>query len=67
MNRIPVMPTDKAKVSAYVEQDLKKKVDRLCEIRNRSISNLVETLLRDEIAKAEESGELEAEAQADSQ
>jgi hypothetical protein len=53
-----LMPTDKAKISAYVPPLLKADVDRLCEVRNRSISNLVETLLREEVAKAKQSGEL---------
>lgn len=52
------MPTDKAKVSAYIATDLKRRFDRLCEARDRSISNMVEIMIRTEVTRAEESGEL---------
>lgn len=50
--------TDKAKVTAYIEADLRAEIDELCRLRNRSISNLVETLLREAIKQAKDSGEL---------
>lgn len=53
-----VVPTNKAKVFAYIEPELKEKLERLAERRNRSISNLLETLIREEIEQAEEKGEL---------
>jgi hypothetical protein len=52
------VPTDKAKVFGYIEPELKKKLERLADRRNRSISNMIETLIREEVEKAEESGEL---------
>jgi hypothetical protein len=52
------LATDKLRITAYVDDKLKVKLDALCAIRNRSISNLVETLLREAVRLAEESGEL---------
>jgi predicted transcriptional regulator len=34
---------------AYIEPELKEDLERLADVRNRSISNLLETLIRDEI------------------
>lgn len=53
--------TDKAKLFAYVEPALKDKIERLAETRLRSVSNLVESVMADEIRKAERSGELPSE------
>lgn len=50
--------TSKAKVFAYVEPELKEKLERLAERRNRSVSNLLETLIREEIEQAEKTKEI---------
>ncbi|WOB41728.1 ribbon-helix-helix protein, CopG family [Thermoleptolyngbya oregonensis NK1-22] len=52
------MATSKAKVMAYIEPELKEDLERLADVRNRSISNLLETLIRDEIERAKSTGEL---------
>ncbi len=53
-----VMSTDKAKLFAYVNSSLKQKIDQLADLRLRSVSNLVESVMAEEIARAERSGEL---------
>ena len=50
--------TNKAKLFAYVSHADKADLERLAEIRLRSLSNLIEAIVRDEIKKAKESGEL---------
>lgn len=50
--------TDKAKLFAYVDPELKDKIERLASIRLRSVSNLVEAVMHDEVRRAEQSGEL---------
>ncbi|HIK39970.1 hypothetical protein [Thermoleptolyngbya sp. M55_K2018_002] len=52
------MATSKAKVMAYIEPELKEDLERLADVHNRSISNLLETLIRDEIERAKSTGEL---------
>ena len=53
-----VMPTDKARIVSYIPPDMKEDLERLAEIRYRSVSNLVEALIGEEIARAKTSGEL---------
>ena len=55
-----VVATDKAKLFAYVDPELKAKIEKLAEIRLRSVSNLVEVVMNEEIRRAEQSGELPA-------
>lgn len=50
------MPTEKANITAYVDEDLKRKVELLAAAESRSISNLVEVLLKNAVAKAERDG-----------
>lgn len=50
--------TDKAKLFAYVDPALKEKIERLAAVRLRSVSNLVESVMADEVREAEQSGEL---------
>jgi hypothetical protein len=38
---------------------LKESISRLSEVRNRSVNNLIETVLRDEVKRAITSGELD--------
>jgi len=54
--------TNKAKVFAYIDPELKEGLEQLAERRNRSVSNLVETLIQQEIEKAKEAGELNGKA-----
>jgi predicted transcriptional regulator len=49
---------DKKKLSFYLEEEFKKDVERLARKRSRSISNLVEVLLRREVERAKENGEI---------
>ncbi len=53
--------TDKAKLFAYVDPALKAKIERLADQRLRSVSNLVESVMAEEVARAERSGELPTE------
>lgn len=50
--------TDKARLVAYCDPELKKKLEQLAELRFRSLSNLVESVVALEVARAEQSGEL---------
>jgi hypothetical protein len=50
--------TDKRKVSAYLDEDVKDKADRLAKLESRSLSSLIEVLLKEAIRKAEEDGRL---------
>lgn len=53
------MPTKKPKLSLYIPDDLKASISRLSEVRNRSVNNLIETVMRDEVRRAIASGELD--------
>ena len=55
-----LVATAKAKVLAYMEPEVREDLERLAAQRNRSMSNLIETLVIDEIRRAIESGELAA-------
>jgi predicted transcriptional regulator len=50
--------TKKPRVVLYVTEELKAKLDKLAERRNRSVSNLLETLAKEEVERAETSGEI---------
>jgi predicted transcriptional regulator len=50
--------TNKARLVAYCEPEIKEKLEKLAEARLRSLSNLIESVLVEEIAKAEANGEL---------
>ncbi|MGV2828495.1 ribbon-helix-helix domain-containing protein [Myxosarcina sp. GI1(2024)] len=52
------MSTQKPKVSVYLAEDLKIKLQRLANIQSRSMANMAEVLIQDGIERAEESGEL---------
>lgn len=53
--------TNKARLVAYCEPEIKAKLERLAEQRLRSLSNLIESILVEEVAKAEATGELKPE------
>jgi hypothetical protein len=48
-----IVATKKPKVSIYLPPELKTQLDDWAEEENRSVSNLVETVLKDAIAKRE--------------
>lgn len=52
-----VLATDKKKVSAYLEPDLKEDADALAKSRRMSLSTLIAVLLDREIKAAKNSGE----------
>ncbi len=53
------MPTKKPKLSLYIPDDLKASISKLSEVRNRSVNNLIETVMKDEVRRAIASGELD--------
>lgn len=53
--------TNKARLVAYCEPEIKEKLERLAELRLRSLSNLIESVLAEEVARAEANGELSSE------
>jgi hypothetical protein len=61
MRAKPTMATDKARLVAYCDPTIKTKLEALAELRIRSVSNLIESILTDAIAEAEKSGELTVE------
>jgi hypothetical protein len=52
--------TDKGRIVTYCEPTIKAKLEVLADLRFRSLSNLVESILAEAVAEAEESGELES-------
>ncbi|MDA0269061.1 MAG: hypothetical protein O3A14_19400 [Cyanobacteria bacterium] len=62
MSQSDGVATDKAKLFAYVEPELKAKIEQLADARFRSVSNLVESVMADEIRRAEQAGEIPSEA-----
>ena len=55
-----VVATKKPKVSIYLPPELKTELDNWAEEENRSVSNLVETVLKDAIANRKTKNEKEA-------
>lgn len=45
------MATDKKRVSVYVNEDLKEKIEKLATLEGRSVSNYIEQLLKKEAEK----------------
>jgi len=56
----PSVATKKPRVVVYLDASLKERLEALADKRNRSISNLLETLAKQEIEEAQESGELKS-------
>ena len=52
------MPSKRPRLTVYLTPDVKERFDELAAIRNRTASNLAETLILKEIWTAEQSGEL---------
>ena len=53
------MATDKRKISAYLPDGLKEDSEKLAKSASRSLSNLIEVLLRQAVEKAREEGLIE--------
>lgn len=53
-----ILATDKKKISAYLDGDLKDAADQLAKGRGMSLSTLVAFLLSKEVREARQSGEL---------
>jgi len=52
------MPTTKAKVGTYIDQDLKDNLVKLAELESRSVSNYVEILIKEAVAQAQSEGKI---------
>ncbi|MBD2093080.1 ribbon-helix-helix protein, CopG family [Microcoleus sp. FACHB-1515] len=50
------MPTDKARVAAYIPHELKEKLEKLAEVEDRTVSKILERLIKQAVAEAEEKG-----------
>jgi hypothetical protein len=50
--------TNKAKIFSYIDPELKEELETLAVIRNRSVSNLLETMARQEVERAKLTGEM---------
>lgn len=50
--------TDKKRVSLYVDEEVKEKLERLAKARKRSLSNLIEVSMTEIVEKAEKEGEI---------
>jgi hypothetical protein len=51
--------TDKARVSAYIDQRLKELADKVAAYHSRSLSNYIEHLVKVDVARAIKQGEIE--------
>jgi DNA-binding MarR family transcriptional regulator len=54
-----VVPTKNPRVVVYLTAELKAGLEALAAKRNRSVSNLLETLAKEEVEKAKRQGEIE--------
>lgn len=52
------MRDGRAKVGAYIDPELKEALERLAALESRSVSNLVELLIKDAVSKAQAEGRL---------
>jgi predicted transcriptional regulator len=50
------MPTDKARVATYIDHELNEKLKELAQMEDRSVSNFLERLIKETVAKAESEG-----------
>ena len=50
--------TEKVRVSAYISENTKSELEKLADVRDRSVSNLIERLIKKEIAEAKAKGEI---------
>lgn len=52
------VPTDKARVATYIEEELKAKLEKLAALEDRSVSNFLERLIKQVVEQAEKEGRL---------
>lgn len=52
------VPTKNPRVVVYLSPELKQALESLAEKRNRSVSNLLETLAKKEVEQAQKDGEI---------
>ncbi len=52
------VPTDKARVATYIEEEVKLKLEKLASLEDRSVSNFLERLIKQVIEQAEKEGKL---------
>lgn len=52
------MPTDKDRVATYIDHELNEKLKKLAQMEDRSVSNFLERLIKETVAKAESDGRL---------
>jgi len=52
------MPTDKARVATYIDHELNEKLKELAQMEDRSVSNFLERLIKETVAKALSEGRL---------
>lgn len=52
------VPSDKPRITLYIDQGLKEALEILAELADRSVSNYVVQLIKQDVARAQQSGEL---------
>jgi hypothetical protein len=52
------LATEKKKISAYIEDDLRVDAEKLARVEKRSLSNLVEKLLQEAVDRAKAEGRI---------
>lgn len=53
------VPTDKIRVSTYIDNSLKEDAEKLAEFQGRSLSNFIEQLIKKEVARAKAAKEID--------
>jgi predicted HicB family RNase H-like nuclease len=53
--------TDKTRVSTYIEQKLKELAEKVAAYQGRSLSNYIEQLVKQDVARAIKQGEIQGE------
>lgn len=56
---VSLVVTSKKRISVYLEEDLKKRIERLASARKRSLSNLIESCMEEIVKQAEKDGEIQ--------
>lgn len=52
------LATDKCRVSTYITEEVKSELEKLARVRDRSVSNLIERIIKEEIKEAKAKGEI---------
>ncbi|MBE9057577.1 hypothetical protein [Sphaerospermopsis sp. LEGE 08334] len=53
------MATDKIRVSTYIQQTLKEEAEKIADRQGRSLSNYIEQLIKQDVARAKQEGEIQ--------